>query len=684
MPGLFRRRGIVSRRPTHRHHVSERLERRQLFTVSAQTLLNDGYVPIQSNGQQNWAKAGQWLVEFDSTSTRSLTKLNSSLVSSDLNAGARFTKSLGDNQSYLVTTDRYATLDDVRASLEGLPHVKAIEPDFAIFPAAITSNDPELQNQWALTQSSDHDIDAPEAWELATGSSAVVIGVPDSGIDYNHPDLSSNVWKNYAEIAGNGIDDDLNGFIDDVRGWDWVNNDNNPIDDHGHGTVVAGEIGAIGNNSVGISGVAWQVKLMPLKFIASTGLGTSSGAMLGMNYALAQKKAGVNVRAINASWINNNYSQIFEDTITQLGANGILFIAGAGNGGVDGIGDDNDEHPTFPASYYVDNVIAVAATDKNDQLAGFSNYGPMTVALAAPGVGIESTGPGNTYTWSTGTSDSAPFVSGVVALAAAAAPTATAAQIRSALIAGADPIPSLTGKVLSNGRLNARKTLELLLPLTSGDGVSATYFDDPGLSGATVSRIDPNIGFDWSSNAPVNGISPRTYSVRWTGSIMPATTENYTLYTRADDGVRLWIDGNLIINRWTDRPLFADINEDGIINTGDFNVLAANFGRIRAVYQDGDINGDGAVTSLDAVQLFANWGKTATAQEDSVTIQLTAGQKHAIQMDYYQNVGRATAKLLWSSSSVPKQIVPQSRLFSTMPAGFTPVQFESEGVLLPT
>jgi len=648
------------------------LEARQLFAASAQTLLNAGYVPIQENGQQNWARQGQWMVQFEAASpARRVSKLNASLaLSADVASNTRFSSDLGDQRTFLLNTAHDATMDEVRASLAGTPGIRAIERDYVIHSAAVTPNDQYFGNQWGLQQAGDYDVDAPEAWELTTGSPSVVIAVVDSGIDYNHLDLAGNIWKNYPEIAGNGIDDDANGFIDDTRGWDFVSNDNNPIDDQGHGTLIAGQIGAIGNNSIGVSGVAWQVKLMPLKFIAYTGLGASSGAIASMNYALKQKQAGVNVRAINASWVNNTYSQLFLDTIINLKANNILFVAAAGNGADDYVGDNNDAMPTYPASYWSDNIIAVAATDSADNLAGFSNYGLWTVAVGAPGVGIQGTSPNNGYAASTGTSDSAPFVSGTVALAAAAVPSADYLQIRSAIIAGADRVPSLIGKTISGGRLNARKTLDLLLPSAMGDGLAAKYFNTPDLTGTPIDRVDSNVSFDWSSNAPLPGIDRNTYSVRWTGMVMPATSENYTFHTRADDGVRLWVNGQLLISRWTDRTLANDINSDGIVNTGDFNILSSNFGMSQgATLATGDLNGDGIIDGIDLNILFGSWGTLATTQENSGTIALLAGQKYAIQLEYYQNIGRGVSRLSWSSGLTPKQIIPQSRLFSTITAG---------------
>jgi len=212
----------------------------------------------------------------------------------------------------------------------------------------------------------DADIDAPEAWDIQTGSQAVVIAVIDSGVDYLHEDLAANIWSNGAEVPGNGLDDDGNGYVDDVMGWDFVNDDNDPMDDYGHGTHTAGTIGAVGDNGIGVAGVNWSVRLMPLKFFDSRGRGTTADAIEAILYAASFEDGAGNkvVRFTNNSWGGGHRSNALKNAIQQAGG---LFIASAGNSG--------SSHKQFPADFGLENILSVAATDHDDQLAGFSSYG---------------------------------------------------------------------------------------------------------------------------------------------------------------------------------------------------------------------------------------------------------------------------------------------------------------------
>jgi len=265
------------------------------------------------------------------------------------------------------------------------PDVEYAEPNYLRYATA-TPNDPFFGNLWGLDNGADTDIDAPEAWDITTGSSSVVVAVLDSGVDYNHPDLAANIWTNPGEIPGNGVDDDGNGFIDDVNGWDFVDNDNNPMDTADHGTHVAGTIAATGNNSTGITGVTWTANVMVLKFIDTTGSGTVADEVAAIDYAIAN---GANI--INASFGSFAFSDSEKDAISRAGPASILFVAAAGNESW-----DNDADPlikNYPSSYDLDNIIAVAASDQNDNLASFSNFGATTVDVAAPGTDIYSAKP---------------------------------------------------------------------------------------------------------------------------------------------------------------------------------------------------------------------------------------------------------------------------------------------------
>jgi parallel beta-helix repeat protein len=331
-----------------------------------------------------------------------------------------------------------------------------VEPDYFSYTGSVP-NDERWDELWGMQQ-----IDAPAAWDLGTGSSNVTVAVVDTGIDQDHPDLVSNLWKNDAEQNGMaGVDDDANGYVDDKTGWDFFNNDSNPDDDHSHGTHCAGIIGAVGNNSEGVAGVCWSVRLMAMKALGSQGGGTSSDLAEAVRYA-ADNGADI----ISASYGGSELSQTEKDAISYAGDKGVLFVAAAGNGGDDSVGDDNDSSPIYPANYDLANIVSVAATDTLDQLADFSNYGASSVDLAAPGVDILSTVPDGIYEEKQGTSMATPHVAGAAALLLSVNPSYTHLQLKQALLSTVDPLDDLTGKVLTGGRLN----VEQLLALQDSDG----------------------------------------------------------------------------------------------------------------------------------------------------------------------------------------------------------------------
>ena len=337
-----------------------------------------------------------------------------------------------------------------------------IEPDIAFRPATV--NDPLFADQWSLDNTGQYygtagiDIAALEAWQLTTGSREVVVAVIDSGIDINHPDLAGNIWTNPGEIAGNGIDDDGNGFIDDVHGWDFVDNDNLPLDGYGHGTHIAGTIGALADNGIGVAGVAPRVSLMALRFQDDRGAGYTSGMLAALDYATRMRRDfGINIVASNNSWEAGNFSLVVEAAIRAHGEAGITFVAAAGNSGT-----DTDASPAYPGGYDLPNVIVVASHNSSGSLAGSSNYGATSVDLAAPGLAIKSTLPGGTYGMLSGTSMAAPHVTGVVALLAAAKPGISVAEIRGAILNGVTPTAELAGKTATGGRLNAFAALGFL------------------------------------------------------------------------------------------------------------------------------------------------------------------------------------------------------------------------------
>ncbi|HEU5181952.1 MAG TPA: choice-of-anchor D domain-containing protein [Candidatus Polarisedimenticolia bacterium] len=334
--------------------------------------------------------------------------------------------------------------------LHGNPHLLYAEPNYLV-GIDLVPNDPRYPELYAMHNTGQTggtpgaDIHAESAWSVSTGSRSVLVAVIDTGIDYNHPDLAANIWTNPGEIAGNGIDDDHNGFIDDVHGYDFINNDGDPFDDHFHGTHCSGTIGGVGNNSIGVAGVNWQVSLMALKFLSAGGSGSTSDAVRAVEYGT---QMGVDITS--NSWGGGGFSQTLLDAINAAGAADILFVAAAGNAA-----SNTDLFPQYPASYNARSIVSVAATDHNDHLASFSNYGLTTVDLGAPGVDILSSLPGAAYGLLSGTSMATPHVAGAAALIRAVAPGIGVEELKATLLASVDPIPALTGRTVTGGRLNA-------------------------------------------------------------------------------------------------------------------------------------------------------------------------------------------------------------------------------------
>jgi len=312
-------------------------------------------------------------------------------------------------------------------------------------------NDTHNALLYALDTSSIGRLKAPEAWGLSTGSSSVIVGILDTGMNYTHPDLSANVWVNPGEIASNGIDDDVNGYIDDVNGIDTINNDSNPVDDNFHGTHVAGTIGAVGNNGLGVAGVVWSVKMIPCKFLDASGSGSTSGAIQCLDYLTNLKSnAGINIVATNNSWGGGSgFSTALYQAIQRTEAASILFVAAAGNSS-----SDNDAVAVYPANFDLSNVISVAAIDENGALASFSNYGATTVDIGAPGVSIASTYSGNSYAYLSGTSMASPQVTGGIALLRSYKPNLTMAQTKASILTTGTALSSLSATTSTGTNLN--------------------------------------------------------------------------------------------------------------------------------------------------------------------------------------------------------------------------------------
>lgn len=414
-------------------------------------------------------------------------------------------------------------LKELQAAFKKQPEVIFTEPNQEVHIQLI-SNDPSINSMWGM-QATGFGIKAVSAWDKnLVGSSKVVTGVVDTGIDYTHKDLYLNVWLNQGELrnlsffgnlkdvnndgligfrdlndsqnlgnsstklvdwnkngyidAGDlldnrsgwedGKDNDSNGYIDDLIGWDFANNDNDPFDDNGHGTHVAGTIGAMGGNAIGVTGINWQTQMVPLKFMSSNGSGSLLSAVAAIDYfttAKIQAEArGESSRFVstNNSWGGGEYSQSLANSIQRANDQGLLFVAAAGNGGNDGIGDNNDVIANYPSNYSNNNVIAVGSITSSGALSNFSNYGLVNVDIAAPGSSILSTLPGDKYGSLSGTSMATPHVAGALALLAAAAPQATGAQLKEAVLNSTAATQSLAAKTVSGGRLDISAALAKL------------------------------------------------------------------------------------------------------------------------------------------------------------------------------------------------------------------------------
>lgn len=370
-------------------------------------------------------------------------------------------------------TDIAATI----AQYKTLPGVKAAEPDYRLRTSQ-NSNDPLVNQQWHLQNSPG--INALAAWDSTTGDAQVVVAVIDTGVDYTHTDLQANVWQNPEEIAGDGIDNDGNGYVDDIFGINPADNNVDPMDEDGHGTQVAGIIGAVGDNNTGIAGVNWSVTLLPCRFMDVNGEGFVSDAIACLDYVLALKQRGENIVATNNSWGGPVFSQALYNAVQAHDDAGILFIASAGN--------DNTQAPFYPAAFDLPNVISVSAHGQDGSKADFANYGRNWVDLSAPGVAIYTTDLDNQYSLASGTSMAAPMVSGVAALLGAAEPGLTATQLRARLlvsgVAATDAVLSdqtVTGQLLlasANGQDGAlecvnKQLSRRLLPLSDTVFLSA-------------------------------------------------------------------------------------------------------------------------------------------------------------------------------------------------------------------
>ena len=415
-------------------------------------------------------------------------------------------------------------------TLKSNPNVEYVEPNY-IYRISALPDDPELENLWGLVNNGQNDpagrqgvagvdIGAEEAWDIQTGSRDIVVAVIDTGIDPLLGDLNENMWINEAEQNGEeGVDDDGNGYVDDVYGYNFVADNGALIDDHGHGSHCAGTIGAKGNDGEGLVGVAWNVRLMGVKFLSGSGGGSLENAIKSIDYARINE-----ADIMSNSWGGGGFSQALQEAIERANEAGIVFTAAAGNSR-----QNNDSRPTYPANYEVDNVISVAAIDNSGNLASFSSYGRTTVHVGAPGVNVLSSTPRGYQSWS-GTSMATPHVSGIIALLLSNEDGLNPLQVRERIVSTSRPVAGLRGKT-QGGLANAYFALTNQLP-----------------------PPDPNDPSNWDS-VPFAVSSPHPYTDNFTETYevrLPGVTRLAVYFDRFElennyDKVKVKdADGNLV------------------------------------------------------------------------------------------------------------------------------------------
>lgn len=413
-------------------------------------------LPVYLKAQVSRFATGKWvegevIVKFRSGPTSFAAKETNRKI------GSIVVETLGDSGWQRLQLPAGLTTDNGIKRYQEFPDVEYAQPNF-YYRLQVTPNDPQFTaaGMYGLTK-----ISAPLAWDLTTGSSTVVVADIDTGLRTTHEDIAPNLWINPGEIPANNVDDDGNGFIDDVNGMDFFFNDSNPADEHGHGTHTAGTIGAAGNNLVGVTGVNWSVKIMPIKIYDNDGLGSTSAMLVNSySYIRMMKLRGVNIRVTNNSYGGCDeacgYDQATKDGIDSMGEVGILNVFAAGNDG-----RNTDTLPAYPASYTSPSIISVANSTSTDAKSGSSNFGLVTVDLAAPGSGILSTtfGSNTTYGSMTGTSMASPHVAGSAALLSALNPNLSVASLKATLLNNVDLLAVWAPLVKTGGRLNVNSAL---------------------------------------------------------------------------------------------------------------------------------------------------------------------------------------------------------------------------------
>ncbi|WP_119067678.1 S8 family serine peptidase [Rubrobacter indicoceani] len=455
-----------------------------------------------------------------------------------------------------------------------VPGVEYAEPNYLVHPVQALP-DPDFPKLWGLENTGqtggkpDADADVTEGWRMFRGGSPVVVAVIDSGVDTEHPDLRRNIWVNPGETPANGVDDDRNGYVDDVNGWDFANNDAGVYDglQDDHGTHVAGTIAAEAGNGRGVAGVARNTTVMPLKFIEGKS-GSVADAIEAINYAV-----GMGVPVSNNSWGGGGNSLSLKSAIDRANDRGHLFVAAAGNNGANNDGSG----ASYPASYTSANIISVAATDHFDRLAGFSNYGATQVDLGAPGESVFSTVPGGGYKPYSGTSMATPHVTGAAALLLGANPNLKDEELKAALLDAADRLESLSGKTVTGGRLNAASALSIVSQPPASSAENTESVEAPAdTTPPQVDRISPAAGAAVKNRRPQIGAVIRDEG-------RPVEKGRITLFvdgrqrsfthTASTGGITFTPSAGLAYGKHTVRVVAADDAGNQVVKSWSFRIV---------------------------------------------------------------------------------------------------------------
>ncbi len=633
-------------------------------------------------------------------------------------------------------------IDKAIEMLSNQPGVKFAEANFALSTQA-TSNDPQYTNGalWGMrgdASGSLYGSAADEAWAAGlTGSSKIVVGVIDTGVDYRHQDLYKNIWLNQGEISStlrsalvdtdsdglitfrdlnnganqaqvtdlnangyidagdllsdsrweNGIDNDGNGYVDDLIGWDFVNNDNDPFDDNRHGTHVSGTIGGEGGNAVGVAGVNWSTQIMGLKFLAASGSGYTSDALKALDYYTNMSKAAPSASdfvGTNNSWGGGGFSQSMQDAIGRTGAAGNLFVAAAGNGGSDGVGDNNDTLANYPSNYSTqatlgwDAVVAVASLTSSGALSSFSNYGNLTVDLAAPGSSIMSTLPNGAYGYLSGTSMATPHVMGALALISSALPNATPQQCLDLLKQCVTYKADLAGNLAWDGVLDLGKLAGLLASsgpkvtdfaltdtaLKTGDTATVTLTFSEAVAGLTASDI--------KLSAVVGTVDSlaSTDGIHWTATLTPSSNvEAQGVKLSLASGSYTSADGARAGQAYTSSAFAVDTKAptvgitlaDSQLTTGETTKLTFVFSEIVSGFDTSDITAsNGTVSGLASTD-----GRTWTATFTPAANTQASVNNIAVGADYTDAAGNAGTAGASANFTIDTTLLPVNYLYGT-------------------